>query len=249
MRAGIWAAAAAAVFSGPLPAQLDGNSPALIEKYTPLNPFPRSADGRPAIPEYWIERLREVSTSTADRVLREHGYCCQFEGGFHNTRPEKRLAGRAFTVGFLPARPDVERVAEGDAKTRGGHSHPTIRVIEMLTSGDVLVADILGRIEKGQFGGDNLIFGIFLNSGRGFVVDGSFRDLDGVAEHRFPVLSRGQHPGVRGDATLAWVNRPARIGRATAMPGDAVLADRTGVVFIPPHLVRAVVEAHAGERP
>jgi len=115
----------------------------------------------------------------------------------------------------------------------------------MLSSGDVLVADIMGRVEKGQFGGDNLIFGIFLATGRGFVVDGSFRDLDGVVEHGFPVYSRGQHPGVRGDAMLTGVNTPARIGPATAMPGDVVLGDRTGVVFIPPHLVEEVVRRAA----
>jgi regulator of RNase E activity RraA len=38
------------------------------------------------------------------------------------------------------------------------------------------------------------------------------------------------------------INVPVRIGDATVMPGDVVFGDRTGVFFIPPHLVQAVVE-------
>ena len=218
-----------------------------IEKYTPRNPYPRAADGRPLAPDYWIERLRSVSTTQAVEALEKLGYCCQFAGGFHNTAPANKLVGRAFTARFLPARPDVESLVEGEAKAEGLDAHPTKRVIDMLSPGDVLVADIMGRVEKGQFGGDNLIFGIFLATGRGFVVDGSFRDLDGVVKHGYPVYSRGQHPGVRGDAMLMGVNTPTRIGPATVMPGDVVLGDRTGVVFIPPHLLQEVILQSAAQ--
>ena len=212
-----------------------------LEKYTAQNPYPRASDGRPLVPDYWIERLRGVSTTRAAQILEKLGYCCQFAGGFHNTAPGRTLVGRAFTARFLPSRPDVETIIEDEAAEQSLDPHPTKRVIDLLSSGDVLVADIMGRVEKGQFGGDNLIFGIFLTTGRGFVVDGSFRDLDGVVEHGFPVYSRGQHPGVRQDAMLVGVNVPTRIGPATAMPGDVVLGDRMGVVFIPPHLVQEIL--------
>ncbi|MBI1354427.1 MAG: RraA family protein [Acidobacteria bacterium] len=224
-------------------AQLAGFGPDQLRKYTPLNPYERLADGRPAIPEYWLERLREASTTLAQEVLAEHGYPNQFEGGWTNHEAGKKLVGRAFTAQFLPDRPDVMEIAEADSKARGEDAHPTKRVIDLLSPGDVLVADIMGRVEKGQFGGDNLILGLFLQTGRGFVINGSFRDLDGVAEHGMPVFVRGYHPGVREDAMLSGVNTPIRIGRVTVMPGDAVLGDRTGVVFIPPHLVEAVARA------
>ncbi len=225
------------------PAQLDGFSAEQVREYTPSNPYDRSADGRPAVPEYWIERLRNVSTSQAHAVLAKRGYPNQFEGGWTNHEPGKKLVGRAFTAQFLPDRPDVMEIAETDSKARDEDEHPTKRVIDMLSTGDVLVADIMGRVEKGQFGGDNLILGLFLRTGRGFVVNGSFRDLDGVVEHGMPVFVRGYHPGVRGEAMLTGVNVPIRIGRATVMPGDVVLGDRTGVIFIPPHLVEAVATA------
>ena len=40
---------------------------------------------------------------------------------------------------------------------------------------------------------------------------------------------------------LGGINVPIRIGRATVLPGDAVLAKKYGVVFIPAHLLEDVV--------
>ena len=40
---------------------------------------------------------------------------------------------------------------------------------------------------------------------------------------------------------LAGMNCPIRMGAATCMPGDIVLAKREGVVFVPPHLVEGLV--------
>ena len=120
--------------------------------------------------------------------------------------------------------------------------------MEMFGPGDVPVVDVMGRIREGTFGGDNLIFSMFVATGNGFVVDGSFRDLDGVYPMMTPVFSRGYHPGVRGNAILTGLNTPIRIGAATVMPGDVVLGDRMGIVFIPPHLVQKVVE-HADGAP
>ena len=230
-----WAILAAA----PAAAQMTG-APDLA-KYTPQNPYERFQDGRPRVPDLWINRLREASTTEVWDALAERGYRHQFEGGWVSSRPERKLIGRVFTARFMPERPDVNRIIEGEAADQGLDSHPTKRIIEMLQPGDVLVVDVMGRIEYGQFGGDNLIYGLFVKTGNGFIVDGSFRDLDGVFEHNVPVYARGHHPGVRGRAMLTGINVPVRIGDAIAMPGDIVVADRTGVIFIPPHLAEAVV--------
>jgi regulator of RNase E activity RraA len=40
---------------------------------------------------------------------------------------------------------------------------------------------------------------------------------------------------------LGGINIPVRIGDATVLPGDAVLAKKTGIIFIPAHLVEEVV--------
>jgi hypothetical protein len=40
---------------------------------------------------------------------------------------------------------------------------------------------------------------------------------------------------------LTTINTPIRIGRATVLPGDVVLAKKYGVIFIPAHLVGDLV--------
>ena len=44
--------------------------------------------------------------------------------------------------------------------------------------------------------------------------------------------------------TLTTINAPIRIGRATVLPGDVVLAKNDGVIFIPAYLAEDAV-AHA----
>jgi hypothetical protein len=44
------------------------------------------------------------------------------------------------------------------------------------------------------------------------------------------------------NTTLIGINTPTRIGAATVMPGDVVLARDGGVIFIPAHLAQLVVE-------
>lgn len=238
------------VASLPLSAQFEGFGEAELVKYTARNPYARSEDGRPAVPDYWLQRLKSVSTTTAAEVLREAGYPNQWEDGWAILHPHKKLVGRAFTVQFMPSRPDLEEALEAEAVEAANEEEVptpvTQRVMEMFSPGDVPVVDVMGRIEEGTFGGDNLIFSMFVATGNGFVVDGSFRDLDGVYPMQTMVFSRGYHPGVRGHSILTGLNTPIRIGKATVMPGDIVLGDRMGLVFIPPHLVQAVVEQADG---
>ena len=230
----------------PVHAQFDGFSKQQLIKYTPYNPYARSSDGRPHVPDYWLKRLEAASSTSAAEVLRNAGCPNQWEGGWAILHPEKKLIGRAFTVQFMPSRPDLEQILEGDAKKAVSEEEVptpvTQRVMEMFGPGDVPVVDVMGRIKEGTFGGDNLIFSMFVATGNGFVVDGSFRDLDGVYPMKTPVFSRGYHPGVRGNAILTGLNTPIHMGSATVMPGDVVLGDRMGLVFIPPHLVQKVVE-------
>ena len=79
--------------------------------------------------------------------------------------------------------------------------------------------------------------------GAGVVFDGSVRDLEGIEEMaEFPCFVRGWHPSFASPTImLAGMNCPIRMGDATVMPGDVVLAKREGVVFIPPHLAEELV--------
>jgi 4-hydroxy-4-methyl-2-oxoglutarate aldolase len=76
----------------------------------------------------------------------------------------------------------------------------------------------------------------------GLVVDGAIRDLEGIAQLPMPAYFRHAHPTAIGNVMLTGVNIPVRIGETTVMPGDLVVGDREGVYFVPPHMVKPVVD-------
>ena len=75
-----------------------------------------------------------------------------------------------------------------------------------------------------------------------FAVEGLSDSLRVEQLTDFPVYCMGVHPSAIWEVTLVGVNIPIRIGDASVMPGDAVLGTKAGVTFIPPHLLREVVE-------
>src|ERR687886_773382 len=84
------------------------NTPEAVRRLTPENPFERSADGRPRVPDDLLERMKLVTNDEAWGVLeRRHGYLFQFEGNWLNLHPERVLVGRAVTAMFVPMRPDL----------------------------------------------------------------------------------------------------------------------------------------------
>lgn len=221
-----------------------------VERLTPLNPFGRIDDGRPRVPDDLLERARAVTTEQAWAVLREHGYDHQFEGGWLRTNPERILVGRALTAVFVPERPDLYEIAqsEGLADERVEGVRQNSWVIDLLRPGDVMVVDMFGKVVDGPFIGDNLATSIATRTGAGAVINGTIRDYQGIKQmDEVAFFCRGLHPSAIGDVTLAGVNVAARIGAATVLPGDLVLGTPTGVIFIPPHLAREVVERAESE--
>lgn len=56
------------------------------------------------------------------------------------------------------------------------------------------------------------------------------------------VYFREGHPAAVSGVTVTGINIPVKIGEAIVMPGDIVLGDRTGIMFIPPQLVQEIVD-------
>lgn len=215
----------------------------LIE-YSAQNPFERFPDGRPKVPDALIERARDLSSEEIFAVLPGKGFRNQYADGFEVLHPGKKLVGRAFTVQFMPVRPDIEEVMSANAKKAGISRLTNQYAIDMLQPGDVLVVDLFGKKEGGTIVGDNLFYYVMkATNGSGLVVDGSIRDLEGIAQMPMPAYFRHAHPTAIGNVMLTGVNIPVRIGDVTVMPGDLVVGDREGVYFIPPVLVTAVVDA------
>ena len=215
----------------------------LIE-YTAQNPFDRFADGRPKVPDDLIERARGLSSEEVFAVLPGKGFVNQYADEFRILHPGKKMVGRAFTVQFMPLRPDVETTIAAKAKARGITGRMSNQyAIDMLQPGDVLVVDLLGKKAQGTIVGDNLFYYVMkATKGGGLVVDGSIRDLEGIANLDMPAYFRHAHPTAIGSVMLSGVNIPVRIGEVTVMPGDLVFGDREGVYFIPPHLVTTVLD-------
>ena len=214
----------------------------LIE-YTAQNPFDRFPDGRPKVPDSMIERAKAMSAEEVWAVLPEMNFHNQYADGFHVLHPGKTMAGRAFTVQFMPLRPDVDSVVQAKAKQHGiSHLHNQT-AIDMLQAGDVLVVDLFGKKVDGTIVGDNLFYYVMkATQSGGLVVDGSIRDLDGISEMDMPAYYRHADPTPIGEVMLTGINIPVRIGGVTVMPGDLVVGDREGVYFIPPQLVEKVLD-------
>jgi 4-hydroxy-4-methyl-2-oxoglutarate aldolase len=215
----------------------------LIE-YTQGQPFERFADGRPKIPEELLARARELSSEDVWATMQQHkGFDHQYADGFQVLHPGKPMVGRAFTVQFMPLRADVDEVAKTKAKSRGLAGLHNQIAIDMLQPGDVLVVDLFGKKEGGTIVGDNLFYYVKkATGGGGLVVDGSVRDLNGIAEIDMPAYVRAVDPTPIGGVMLTGINVPLRIGGVTVMPGDLVVGDREGVYFVPPQLVEEMLD-------
>ncbi|HAK56753.1 MAG: hypothetical protein QF463_06250 [Vicinamibacterales bacterium] len=232
------------VGSVPVFAQLSGFSRGDLIKYTADVPYERFEDGRPRVPDQYIEALKNSSSEMVWGPLRQAGFQNQWVGGWELLQPDKKLVGRVFTAQFMPLRPDVNDIIEEDANARLDRAvSNNQRVINMLQPGDVLVVDLFGKIENGTFVGDNLAAAVFAATGNGFVIDGAARDLDGIYPQGMPGYVRGFHVSALGNVMLTGVNVPVRIGNATVMPGDIVLGDREGLTFIPASVVADVARA------
>ncbi|MCJ7467722.1 MAG: RraA family protein [Maribacter sp.] len=221
-----------------------GASPAYIKELTASWQGERFPDGRPRVSDALLKRLKNIQVEEAWGYLRGKGYQNQYEGNWEILHPDSVMTGRVVTAQYMPLRPDYQQLIKrvGGMENRdtigGSNSWP----IEILKSGDVYVADGYGRIVDGTLIGSNLGNAIYANSGNGVIFDAGVRDVAGLLEIKgFNGWYRGADPSYLQQEMLTAINTPIRIGRVTVLPGDIVLANRHGTVFIPAHLVEKLV--------
>jgi 4-hydroxy-4-methyl-2-oxoglutarate aldolase len=225
-------------------AQKVGSSPEYIKALTPEWKGERFADGRPKVPDAILERLKNISIEEAWGVLRNKGFMNQFEGNWTIIKPEEVMTGRVVTAQYMPLRPDLEKYIkeQGKLENRSQQGGTNSWPIDILTTGDVYVADGYGKIADGTLIGDNLGNSIFAKSQRGVIFFGSVRDQEGLEDIKgFNGWIKGSDPSYIQQMMLTSINAPIRIGRATVLPGDVVLAKKYGVIFIPAYLVEDLV--------
>jgi 4-hydroxy-4-methyl-2-oxoglutarate aldolase len=237
------AAAALLALAAPCHAQLFKLTRDQLVEITADNPFERFPDGRPKVPDTLMERAKGLSAEEVWAVLPGKGYKYQWADGFQILHPGLKLVGRAFTAQFMPARPDIMGALTANATKAGIARYTHQYAIDQLQPGDVFVADMFGKKNDGPIVGDNLFYYIMKATGSaGLVVDGSVRDLEGLAEINMPAYFRHADPTPIRDVMLTGINVPIRIGDATVNPGDLVFGDREGVYFIPPSLVETILD-------
>ena len=203
----------------------------------------RFADGRPKVPDDLLERARKIYIDDAWTVLKNEGYIAQFEGGWKMVNDSVPVVGRAVTAMYMPSRPDVEkRIKERGITLQGRKGNTNSWPIEVLTKGDVYVADGFGKIDGGTLMGSTLATAIQVKTGNGVVFHGAARDLQEIGKMKgFNAFVRDFHPSFLENMVLMGLNTPTRIGNVMVLPGDLVIAQREGVLFVPAHMAEQVV--------
>ncbi|MVM39306.1 RraA family protein [Spirosoma sp. HMF3257] len=203
----------------------------------------RFADGRPKVSDNLIERAKHIGLDDAWTVLKNEGYTNQFEGNWKLIHNDVPVTGRAVTAMFMPSRPDVEKTIKERGITKQGRKGNTNTwPIETLTKGDVYVADGFGKIGGGTLVGATLGNAIFSKTGNGVIFNGAARDLQELETIKgFNAFVRDFHPSFLEEMVLMGLNTPIRIGNVMVLPGDLVIAQREGVLFVPAHMAEQVV--------
>ena len=128
--------------------------------------------------------------------------------------PRMKLAGPAFTV-----------------EVRAGDNLMIHAAMAIAKPGDILVVD--GKADRSCA----LMGAIMVNACKqlklgGIVLDGAARDSLELRELGFPVFCAGTNPNGPTKFVPGRINGPVSVGGVAVSPGDLVVADADGVVFI-----------------
>jgi regulator of RNase E activity RraA len=237
-------------FTNSTSAQILKLTPEEMIQFTPQNPYDRFPDGRPMVPDALLDTIRNMKIEIVEAwtLLRREGYPYQYEANWNILVPSKRLVGRSFTVQFMPIRADLDEVIHKKSEGEGLGRMRNQTTIDMLQKNDVIIVDLFGKVEGGTFVGDKLAYYINKTTGTGIIIDGGLFYKDRIEATGMPAYYRGTHPGALTNVMITGINIPLRIGNAVVMPGDVVLGDSEGILFIPPQYVEKIIESVKSQR-
>lgn len=205
----------------------------------------RFPDGRPRVPDKYLEALHSLTLEEVWKPIFVKGYINQFEGRLkvlHNDG--RKMIGRAVTATYCPIRPDLDETVKEIGRSEGRTGTYNQWVVDSLVEGDVCVVDMYDKIYKGTFLGGNLTTAIANRTKTGGgVIWGGIRDVEQMKKvQNVQVFYRGIDPTPIREFVMTGFNTPTRIGNAICLPGDVVFGTDAGVLFIPAHLVPEVVD-------
>ena len=206
--------------------------------FTAKNPYSRFPGGRPMIPAAILDTIRKMDIQVVEAIGSiPKEYANQYEDGWKSIIPGKKLIGRAFTVQFMPSRPDLVAGMQSEADKNNFTGLNNRTTIDMLQQDDLVIVDLYGKIQGGTYVGDKLSYYIWKTTGTGLIVDGGIYLTENIAQSGMQAFYRGTYPGALSNATVSGINVPIRIGKAVIMPGDLVIGDQDGILAIPPQFV------------
>lgn len=208
----------------------------------------RFDDGRPRVPDRYLEALKGMTLEEVWKPIFVQGYESQFEGRLHTLHDDgRKLIGRAVTATYAPTRPDLHEVMFNIGMEENRKGNYNQWVVDSLVEGDVLVVDMYDKIYKGTFLGGNLTTAVATRTKTGgAVIWGGVRDVEQMKRvEGVQVYYRGIDPTPIRDFLMTGFNTPTRLGNAIVLPGDIVFGAGGGVLFIPSHLVPEVVDGAA----
>jgi regulator of RNase E activity RraA len=185
-----------------------------------------------------LQALQQISTATITTVLLTKGLRRLWMRGPMPlpSAAGKRIAGRAFTMRFVPAREDLA-TPESWSSPRS-----TRAAIEDMPEGCIAVVDAMGVTDAGIFG-DILTSRMAKRGVAALVSDGVVRDLAGVLGTGLPVWCQGTAApaSVAGLTFVGW-QEPVACGGVAVFPDDVVVADADGAVCIPAAFLETVLQ-------
>lgn len=176
------------------------------------------------------QRLEVLSTTNLSDAMDS----LRISGAVSGIRPmfnAPRIVGCAVTIKITAA---------GERKAS---AHLGVDAIASARKGDVIVVSNHGDARNNCWG-EILSCAAKVKGVSGVVIDGAARDIDACEEMGFPVFARAAVPiTARGRIMQEAYNVTVRIGDVQVNPGDVVVADINGVVFIPRARLGEVIEA------
>lgn len=176
-----------------------------------------------------VARLRELDVCAISDTLDSlgmKGIALGLRKGWHCDL----IAGRTMTV---------KLVAIGHEAS--SKRHLCTGAIMDADPGDIIVVDNRGRMDAAGWGGI-LSLAAKQKGLAGVIVDGACRDIDEATEFEFPVFAKAFIPlTARGRIVEQSYNEPVEICGISVSPGDYVIADGSGVAFIPADRAEEIV--------
>lgn len=208
---------------------------------TSLRSFASGPSQGGEISDELLQRLSSLSTQALVDGLWVMGWPNAQINGARALDSKMKCAGRAVTLKFVPARPDIAQ-----DKPAGGES-PEYEAFELCGPNEVLCMESTGPWES--VGGDIKFLRLKQREIGGLVTNGSVRDTDEVLNYGFPCFSHSTTACQGPAAMQPWkCNDLINLGGTVVRPGDAIIGDQDGVVVVPAKVAETVYNiAHGRE--